>query len=57
MKDILIPILKQKTKEALNKLKDLDVSTMDYTTCLSNLSMNLQLLQAQGVTLTKEDLE
>lgn len=57
MKDVLIPILKQKTVEAIKKLSTLDVESVDYTTCLSNMTMNLQILQAHGVTLTEEDFE
>lgn len=57
MSEVLIPILKTKTKEAMQKLKTLDVSSVEYTTCISNMTMNLQILQAHGVTLTKEDLE
>lgn len=57
MSEVLIPILKTKTKEAMQKLKTLDVASVEYTTCISNMTMNLQILQAHGVTLTKEDLE
>ena len=57
MKEVLIPILKTKTVEAIKKLKTLEIESVEYTTCISNMSMNLQILQAHGVTLTKEDFE
>ena len=57
MNEVLVPILKTKTVEAIKKLKTLDVESVDYTTCLSNMTMNLQILQAHGVTLTKKDFE
>lgn len=57
MQEVLIPILKTKTVEAIKKLKTLEVDNVEYTTCLSNMTMNLQILQAHGVTLTEEDFK
>ena len=57
MNKTLIPILKTKTVEAINKLKTLDIESVEYTTCISNMTMNLQILQAHGVTLTEEDFK
>lgn len=57
MKEHLIPVLKTKTVEAINKLKTLNIESVEYTTCISNLTMNLQILQAHGVILTEEDFK
>jgi hypothetical protein len=57
MKEVLIQILKTKTVEAIQKLETLNIESVEYTTCISNMTMNLQILQAHGVVLTKEDFE
>lgn len=57
MKNVLIPVLKEKTIEAIKKLKTLNIESVEYTTCISNMTMNLQILQAHGVILTEEDFK
>ncbi len=57
MQDVFIPILKKKTIEGIKKLDSLDIASVEYTTCLSNISLNLQILQASGITLTEEDFK